>query len=131
MRHHEFTGDQLRDRELWSKLGPFAVDRNVVKALGGPVLTHIGDFWFFEGPAVAMVRVDRGAALLDYAYVRPEARGKSLYGKLYEARLKFAIEKGATAARAYVRGVRWHHYAARGWAEIGRRGSWVRAELSL
>lgn len=130
--------------DLYRLVGPFAMSREVHRELSEPVLSTEGMVWFVavEGRwpsrscrvlGFCSLRITGEDAWYGYAYVVPEARGKGLYGRLWEARQAYVegLPDPPATIRCVIQEKRWPHYAERGFRESRRRGQWVYAERSL
>lgn len=122
---------QHGDAELWQRLGPYLVSREVHKALGGPIYSTEGTHWWIaleRGKVLgfASMRPTKSAVWYDYAYVVDDEREKGVFSALAEARDAAAVElHGDLPTRVNTRADRWSHYKRRGWTVTSERGEWI------
>lgn len=118
------------DAKLWPIIGPFLTSREVVKSLGGPVLSDDSAFWWIatEGKTTVgfgCARESKDGWWLDCTYVAPSARSEGVHKAIAEARDTHLATLPAKPINVCCRSARWKHYADRGFQQTRVRGDWV------
>lgn len=114
--------------EVYALIGPLAMDRAITRELGGPVHTSAGFRWLVgleAGGLIAFAGVDLtrpDVALLDWSWVRPDARGRGLFTIATERRIALSGERELRASSANPLVQAW--YLRRGFTEVRRNGRW-------
>lgn len=146
LQHHDGPIDLYRATsaadgpEFWPLMGPWFASKTVADTLGEGVYDHPDLVWTLAVQsgraigfgAVDLRRLDRGDALLNYAYVDESARGDGLYARLLEARIDFV--RTATPARrllALCTAASAPTLAAHGFTETSKRGRYTRFALEI
>ena len=81
------------DPSFYTLMGPYLSRRDIVSELGGPVWDDDGKVWFVALTKHRVVgfcaRIDsRAGSVFGSDYVIPEHRKKSVYSRLFDARLE-------------------------------------------
>lgn len=118
------------DAELYLRLGPFAVSRQVHKEMDGPLFSAPGVKWFFALDAGRVIgfcslRTEPAAYWFDYVYVIPERRGQGVHRRLAQARQEHLGTLPPRPVNVCCRSRRWPHYAERGFTIKSQRGDWI------
>jgi hypothetical protein len=115
--------------EFFRLICPFALSKEVHKAMGEPLSSSDGMTWFLavDGGDVigfATVRETEDSHWFDYHYTIPERRGKGVQKKLDGQRKKYLAPLPTKPLRMACRSAHWAHWEAQGFTVANQRGDW-------
>lgn len=127
----EYIRTDREQPDFYNLMGPFFGSRQVAKDLGMPIWNDPDREWVVavaDGKPIACSSIEflktKGKAAMKSGWVHPDWRGKGIYNRMFEERLKIAAEHGIKVLTATVTDKSYNTHIRHGFREIGRRGKY-------
>lgn len=133
------SGSSDTDKSVYCEVGPFAMNRQVVKELEGPIYDGAGYTWLIvkDGDKVIAIssldlsRLDKGNASFGLTYVVPEYRRQGIYRHLFAMKLALCRERGAKTVKGLANPLSAILFEENKFDVTSERGKWKHYEKEI
>lgn len=133
------SGSSAEDKSVYCELGPFAMNRQVIKELEGPIYDGDDYVWFVVKDqdrviaisSIDLTRMDKSVAAFGLTYVDPSYRRQGIYRYLFSLKMDACVEKGAKTIKGLANPLSAILFEENKFQVTSERGKWKHYEKDI